>query len=498
MVFTISASAQESDSDGDGVSDDEDVFPSDANETTDTDGDGVGDNADDDDDGDGYSDADEVTNCEIGPFANWVDMIGGVLITYGDYGSSSDPLNSSDTPADLDGDLVCDALDYDIDGDMTDNYWDFCPVDATGYTNNDGDDLCDESDPDDDNDGFPDPDSSGCTGYYRVLQPDPDYGSIYYEVVIEPNDWGHGDPWNYVGTDCFPEDSSEWSDLDGDGWGDISDPDSDNDGICNVDTTGWGSGYEYMNCTSLRNDEICAELGCLLHQKGQTGPDAFPHNPNEHWDLDGDGIGDNADTDLDGDGWDNHVESSICGTDPGDDSSFPDDSDGDGICDAIDDSDNDGWLDVDEKMCAKAGGIAEWNSASVTPLDTDSDGICNAIDPDDDNDGYPDPPFGLGENAQPPLQHWEVSDTEPNVFIRLENNTGEDAFPLDPNEWWDTDSDGIGNNADPDSDGDGVDDASDGYPMDPLKTEAEGTSLPGFGLLLVLSALAIASFVRRD
>jgi len=41
-----------------------------------------------------------------------------------------------------------------------------------------------------------------------------------------------------------------------------------------------------------------------------------------------------------------------------------------------------------------------------------------------------------------------------------------DIFPLDPNETIDTDSDGVGNNADTDDDGDGIEDASDPFPLD--------------------------------
>jgi hypothetical protein len=42
----------------------------------------------------------------------------------------------------------------------------------------------------------------------------------------------------------------------------------------------------------------------------------------------------------------------------------------------------------------------------------------------------------------------------------------DDAFPSDPTESVDTDSDGIGNNADDDDDGDGVADGSDLFPLD--------------------------------
>lgn len=60
----------------------------------------------------------------------------------------------------------------------------------------------------------------------------------------------------------------------------------------------------------------------------------------------------------------------------------------------------------------------------------------------------------------------------------LELREGEDAFPLDLNEWLDTDGDGVGNNADPDDDGDGIPDAfelaTDGLdPLDPSDATAD-------------------------
>ncbi|MEM7256553.1 MAG: hypothetical protein AAF404_04100 [Pseudomonadota bacterium] len=79
------------------------------------------------------------------------------------------------------------------------------------------------------------------------------------------------------------------------------------------------------------------------------------------------------------------------------------DTDGDGIGDNADtDDDADGVPDIED----------------VNPLDTDNDTIPNAIDEDDDDDGVPD---------------------------------AEDAFPLDSSESFDTDGDGIGDNADPDT-----------------------------------------------
>jgi hypothetical protein len=52
-----------------------------------------------------------------------------------------------------------------------------------------------------------------------------------------------------------------------------------------------------------------------------------------------------------------------------------------------------------------------------------------------------------------------------------------DAFPLDPAETIDTDSDGIGNNADTDDDGDGVIDEDDALPLDPTNdSDSDGVS----------------------
>jgi hypothetical protein len=153
--------------------------------------------------------------------------------------------------------------------------------------------------------------------------------------------------------------------------------------------------------------------------------DAFPLDPTEDTDTDGDGTGDNADTDDDNDGT------------PDADDAFPldptedTDTDGDGTGDNADtDDDGDGYTDTDEI----AAGTDPLDNTD-TPTDTDGDGISDATDTDDDNDGTPD---------------------------------ADDAFPLDPNEDTDTDGDGIGDNAegfdsvDPssstDSDNDGVPD----------------------------------------
>ena len=135
--------------------------------------------------------------------------------------------------------------------------------------------------------------------------------------------------------------------------------------------------------------------------------DAFPNNPDEWRDTDGDGIGDNSDPDIDGDGVLN--EDDAFPQDPlwsvdsdgdgiGDASDlFPGDPglaydfDGDGIGDfADDDTDGDGVLDADDAF----------PDDPAFTTDSDGDRIPDAIDPDNDNDGNPneDDPAPLDAN----------------------------------------------------------------------------------------------------
>ncbi|WP_205859070.1 thrombospondin type 3 repeat-containing protein, partial [Pleionea sediminis] len=220
--------------------------------------------------------------------------------------------------------------------------------------------------------------------------------------------------------DAFPNDPNEWSDLDGDGIGDNSDPDRDGDGVDNSN-------------------------------------DVFPNDPNEWSDIDGDGIGDNADPDRDGDGVDNDLD--VFPNDPTE--AF--DLDGDGIGDNSDpDRDGDG---VNNEQDAFPNNPNEWS-------DIDGDGIGDNADPDRDGDGvnndqdaFPNDPNetsdldgdGIGDNSDPDRDGDGVANDQ-------------DAFPNDPNESSDIDSDGIGDNADPDRDGDGVDNDQDAFPNDPNET----------------------------
>jgi len=87
-------------------------------------------------------------------------------------------------------------------------------------------------------------------------------------------------------------------------------------------------------------------------------------------------------------------------------------------------------------------GTSTSEPALIEDLDDDNDGlndtdetVTDSLNPDTDDDGYCDGPATIVDVCE-----------------------AVDVFPLDENEWFDTDGDEIGNNADPDDDGDGYND----------------------------------------
>ena len=105
----------------------------------------AGTSVDSDDDNDGYSDLDEGDAYDTATPALCDDG--------GAYASSSNSLDSSSTPADMDGDFTCDALDTDRDGDSYSNTVDVFPDDSSEWVDYDGDGTGDNADTDDDADG---------------------------------------------------------------------------------------------------------------------------------------------------------------------------------------------------------------------------------------------------------------------------------------------------------------------------------------------------------
>lgn len=134
------------------------------------------------------------------------------------------------------------------------------------------------------------------------------------------------------------------------------------------------------------------------------------------------------------------------------------------------------WVDTGQlgRGNPLASGIRLYAAGMGGDVDSDTDGYSDAYehlvlntDPNDgdtDGDNVSDGPF-------------DPDNTDPIV-------AGPDAFPLDPNEWLDTDGDGIGDVADLDNDGDGIADTQDEASMQPVtvarfKTVSVETANPG-------------------
>jgi len=112
-------------------------------------------------------------------------------------------------------------------------------------------------------------------------------------------------------SDAFPLEPEEWADRDGDLIGDNLDADDDGDGLGDDHN---GNGIPDNEEMDFDGDEV---------PRAKAVPwDAFPLDPKEWRNTDGDGIGDNADADDDGDGWSDREEKRA-GTDPLDRLSFP-------------------------------------------------------------------------------------------------------------------------------------------------------------------------------
>ena len=256
-------STEDEDDDNDGVPDSADDCQTGetlwfADSNSDHDSDGCRDSTEDeDDDNDGYSDLDETTNCDGGAYA-----------------STSLPLDETSTPADMDGDMICDALDRNRDGDGYSNTVDAFPDDPSEWFDTDGDGFGNNVDPDDDGDEYSD-----------------------------ANDWD-------------PLDPLEWMDADGDGFGDNGDMDDDNDGYPDSVERDCGSFPKDKNSLpeDMDNDGLCDLLDLDMDGDGynntlevncDTDPTVSSNIPS---DYDSDGVCDYADRDKDGDGFSDIIE----------------------------------------------------------------------------------------------------------------------------------------------------------------------------------------------
>ena len=343
-------------------------------------------------------------------------------------GASVDSVGCAATQRDTDGDGYNDAVDafpldatqwLDSDGDgfgdnASGNNADAFPNDGSQWADSDGDGYGDNS-----NGTMPDacPSVAGTSTLDRYGCPDAD-----------------GDGWSNAG-DAFPSDNTQWTDQDGDGYGD--NPSGNSADAFPTDSTQWvdTDGDGYGDNPLGNNPDVFPSDGTQWRDSDADGygdnplgnnADAFPSDNTQWADSDGDGYGDNplgnnpdlcpnspaganvdsdgcaaSERDTDGDGvyddvdlcltidatgWDLDQDGCIDDSDgdgvkdPDDDCRYQDatgyDADGDGC---IDDSDGDGVIDsVDLCLSEDASG---WDLNSDGCIDdTDGDMIKDDVD----------------------------------------------------------------------------------------------------------------------
>ena len=280
----------------------------------------------------------------------------------------------------------------DADGDGWADSYDAFPNESSQWNDTDGDGFGDQSD------GF---EADDCISVFGHSTEDR-YGCTDTD----------GDGWSDL-NDMFPGDPSQWVDADGDGVGD---------------------NYSWSNIVG----------GVRISESG----DAFPTDSTQHKDRDGDGYGDNPDGFLADDCPDSYGLSTLGGN-----VGCPD-SDGDGWADDDDafpnepsqhsDLDGDGYGDSPSGVMA--------DSCYETPLEeialVDNLG-CAPSERDLDFDGVAD-----SDDSCPTTPEGEVLDVDANGCSESERDTDGDGAidsvdwaPEDSTQTVDTDGDGFGNNA---------------------------------------------------
>ncbi len=241
------------DHDNDGVIDTEDAFPYDPTQTIDADNDQCGDNL-------------EGNNPDYFP---------------------DDPFECVDS----DGDGV---------GDNGDDF----PNDSTEWEDSDGDDVGDNADvfPDEESQ-WADYDEDGYGDNPEGQQPDdcPDnYGtsSVDRYGCVDGDGDGYSNPIDgedNTNADLFPNDSTQWRDIDGDGFGD--NPDGNGGDDCPVDFGTSNKTLEYNEETGLWLTP--SYFGCkdTDFDGFADSTDQFDNDETEWLDADNDGVGENSDYD---------------------------------------------------------------------------------------------------------------------------------------------------------------------------------------------------------
>jgi hypothetical protein len=400
------------DTDGDLIPDTHDAMPLMSGQWSDQDGDGFGDNdlgplADNcpnnagtslyvsrgclDSDSDGYSDLEDQCIDVLG--LSWWGLIGCF---------------------DLDQDGWADNGAFYYQGDKYPTNWkQSLDSDGDGFGDNHGPDCCDTA-----NDNLAPPDLFPYNRYQWVDVDGDGYGDNYSHFesgdqciwiagtswrdrngcldsdgdgTSDPSNFGDKNEWNVShGADVWINDSTQWADSDGDGFGDNSSDnatnpdkfptieaaanDSDNDGFPNNWTALW-NGSNHGNlirdyCPNTAGTSLYPAGGCVDRDGDYwaDNDDAFPDDYSQWNDSDGDGFGDNqagANYDMCVD-----IPGVAEGTHgPGCPVISTDDSDGDGVFNVLD-------------LCpdTEAGSTVDAVGCSADQKDDDQDDVNNADD----------------------------------------------------------------------------------------------------------------------
>ena len=407
------------DTDGDGVSDTNDPWPNDPTRSIDTDGDGFADSEDD---------------CPT-VWGNSTKIVQGCLDADGDGWTANDDAFPNDGTQwnDTDGDGFGDEPTGNFADDCPTTFGDSWQNGTLGCPDADSDGWADSEDSfDDDQTQWKDSDGDGFGDNIGGTNPDScpsEAGNSTQGGILGCPD-ADGDGWADI-ADAFPTDDTQYSDQDGDGYGD------------NI------TGNSPDSCPLIYGNSTIDRLGCVdTDGDGHSDlNDDFPNDPTRYLDTDNDGYDDAEDD---------------CPTSPGTSTN--------GALGCFD-ADQDTWADSNDSFPMDA---SQWN--------------------DTDMDGYGDNASGTNPDACPTTFGNSTSgllgclDSDGDTWDDVT-----DQFPSDKTEWADNDSDGFGNNIDYcpetpgnasngsigciDSDGDTWGDNSDFLPQDPsqwLDTDGDG------------------------